>query len=367
MGPLSGASIRTFVAPSRYVQGADAVEALGTLVARRRQRAAVLVDAPLVDSIGKRIIASLEEAGVPSLMVPAAGEVTLEHIAALAEAARGHGPDVVVAAGGGKALDLGKGVARELRVPVVTVPTIASNDGPASRVIALYDEEHRLIGTPQLVANPELVVVDTAVIAAAPDRFLRSGIGDAIAKRFEADACRRAGGLTSHGQRPLVLPEAIAEGCYRVLLEDAPAALERDPEAFERVVEAAVLMSGLAFENGGLSLAHAMTRGLMVCAGAREHLHGYHVAYGLLVQLAHERDPAYETVRAFLREIGLPRALSDLDASADADTLIALARSAVDSPHRGNCDPAPTIASVVEALERVEGDASGERATVEAT
>ncbi len=356
--------MRTFVAPSRYVQGAGAVEALGALVARRRERAAVLVDRPLVDSIGGRIIGSLEAAGVPSLMVPVSGEVTLERISTLTDAARGHGPDVVVAAGGGKALDLGKGVARELGVPMVTVPTIASNDGPASRVIALYDEEHRLIDTPQLVANPELVVVDTAVIAAAPDRFLRSGIGDAIAKRFEAEACRRAGGLTSHGQRPLVLPEMIAEGCYRVLLEDGSAALAREPEALERVVEAAVLMSGLAFENGGLSLAHAMTRGLMVCAGARDHLHGYHVAYGLLVQLVHEGDPAYKTVRAFLRDIGLPCALADLGASADATTFAVLARSVVESPHRTNCDPAPTIESVVEALERVEEDADAERAVV---
>ena len=64
--------------------------------------------------------------------------------------------------------------------------------------------------------------------------------------------------------------------------------------AFERVVEAALLMSGLGFESGGLSIAHAMTRGLSRVAGPREAVHGWQVAYGLLLQLVLEkRDAAF--------------------------------------------------------------------------
>lgn len=81
-------------------------------------------------------------------------------------------------------------MARALGVPIVTVPTIASNDGPASRVIAMYDDEHRLVDTPHLLANPELVVVDIEVIAAAPTRFLQSGIADAL-ETWRAGVSRR--------------------------------------------------------------------------------------------------------------------------------------------------------------------------------
>ena len=55
--------------------------------------------------------------------------------------------------------------------------------------------------------------------------------------------------------------------------------------AFDAVVEANILMSGLGFENGGLGLAHAMTRGLVRTPVVDQCLHGFHVAYGLLVQL----------------------------------------------------------------------------------
>lgn len=357
MGPLTTPAARTFVAPARYVQGPGVVDSLGDLVARRWGTAAVFVDAQLADTVGRRVMKSLGEAGLSAELVTAAGEVTPARISVLADGARPHAPEVVIAVGGGKVLDQGKGVSRLLGVPVVTVPTIASNDGPASRVIAMYDDDHRLVETPHLLANPELVVVDTEVIASAPTRFLQSGIADALAKKFEADACRRAGGRNSHGQSSLVLPAIIADGCYRELLDHGGDALAGDRQALERVVEAAVLMSGLAFENGGLSLAHAMTRGFMACPGADGHLHGFHVAYGLLVQLAHEADPEYEVVRSFLADAGLPCSLHELDASTDEATRRALAQSVLDSPHHGNCDPRPTLTSVMAAIDRVEQDA----------
>lgn len=358
MGPLTTPAARTFVAPARYVQGPGVVDSLGELVSRRWGSAAVLVDAQLADTVGRRVMAALGAAGVGTEFATAEGEVTPARIAALADDARPGQPEVVIAVGGGKVLDQGKGVSRLLGVPVVTVPTIASNDGPASRVIAMYDDDHRLVETPHLLANPELVVVDTEVIAAAPARFLQSGIADALAKKFEADACRRAGGRNSHGQSALVLPAIIADGCYKELLEHGGAALAGDQDALERVVEAAVLMSGLAFENGGLSLAHAMTRGFMACPGADAHLHGFHVAYGLLVQLAHEAEPEYEVVRSFLADTGLPCSLHALDASTDDSTRQALAQSVLDSPHHGNCDPRPTLTSVIAAIDKVEHDAS---------
>jgi glycerol dehydrogenase len=39
--------------------------------------------------------------------------------------------------------------------------------------------------------NPDLVLVDTTIIAKAPMRFLIAGIGDALSTWFEADACRQ--------------------------------------------------------------------------------------------------------------------------------------------------------------------------------
>jgi glycerol dehydrogenase len=80
------------------------------------------------------------------------------------------------------------------------------------------------------------------------------------------------------------------------------------------VVEANILMAGLGFENAGLSLAHAMTRGLVRTPGVDHCLHGYHVAYGLLIQLTiEERGDAFiDDIAAFYTQVGLPRSLKDL-------------------------------------------------------
>jgi glycerol dehydrogenase len=352
--------IRVFSSPLRYVQGPGAIDEVGRFAALRHSRAALLVDAALADLIEPRLRRSVERAGVTTVSIPVSGEVTPENIDRLSGELDGYGPDVIIAAGGGKTLDLGKGVSRSRGVPVITVPTIASNDGPTSRVIAQYDGQHRLVATPVMTHNPEAVIVDTALINGAPARFLLSGIGDATAKYFEATATLRSGGLTSHSTLPLMLPLAITQSCYSTLLRDAAAALDMlgSPDVsreLENVVEAVVLMSGLGFESGGLSIAHAMTRGLMIVEGASAHLHGYHVAYGLLVQLRHEGN---ETDLALVDElfatVGLPRSLAELDAATDDATLATIAAAAMSAPHSENSVPQADAASLIAAMRAVE-------------
>lgn len=362
--PVDPSALRTFTAPLRYVQGPGALDCVGELVAVGHRVAAVLVDELLAGELGPRLLARLAEHGVEAELTRSSGEVTQARIRTLAEQLRPQGATVVVAVGGGKTLDTGKGIARELGLRIVTVPTIASNDGPTSRVIALYDSRHRLVDTPRMDQNPEAVVVDTALVSRAPSRFLLAGIGDAIAKKFEAAACRTGTGSTSNGTRPLELAGVIAGGCYTTLLENGAGALasaergEVSP-SLERVVEAVVLMSGLGFENGGLSLAHSMTRGLMALPGAQDHLHGFQVAYGLLVQLTHEGDEAaLATMQAYFAAVGLPRSLADLDADASPPAIEDLAAAALAAPHMANCLPTPTQGSLRHAIARVEHQAA---------
>ncbi len=48
--------------------------------------------------------------------------------------------------------------------------------------------------------NPDMVVMDTAIIAKAPVRLLVSGMGDALSTWFEAKACLRCA-RHQHGRR----------------------------------------------------------------------------------------------------------------------------------------------------------------------
>ena len=356
----AGLGMRIFATAARYVQGPGALAEIGTHVSGIGTSAFVLVDSLLLDRVAPVLETSLAAAGIDAVCRGVSSEVTDEAIALIAEHAPA-GTDLVVGVGGGKSIDIAKGIARRLDVDVVTVPTIASNDSPVSRAIAVYDVDHQLKEVPQLKRNPALVLVDTAVIAGAPPQFLSAGIGDALSKHFEVQACRAAGGITMQGGRGLTIAAIVAAGCYQVLRSQSVAALTalengRIDEAVEDTVEAVVLLSGLAFENGGLSLAHAMTRGLMAVPGASERLHGEHVAYGLLVQLAAtgESDEEIMDLAAFLASVRLPRTLAELGADSTDEVLEVVASRSIAAPHVKNF-PAPlSLDALIDAIRRVE-------------
>ena len=184
--------------------------------------------------------------------------------------------------------------------------------------------------------NPDLVLVDTEVIAQAPPRLLVAGMGDALATWFEARTCvaghvknMRGGGSTNSAA-------ALAELCYRTLLEDGAAALRAVETkvvtpALERLVEANTLLSGLGFESSGLAAAHAVHNGLTVAPGTHHYLHGEKVAFGLLVQLVMEGAPraTVEQVLGFSTEVGLPITLAEIGlADLSGDLLGQVARRA---------------------------------------
>lgn len=326
--------IRVFGSPHRYIQGPGALDRIGQIVATLGQSTAVLIDAAMHPLLGDRITASLAAAGVAAHLVPVADEVTHANIdRRVAEAQKLAEAPVVIGVGGGKTIDLARAVSWRLQAPFITVPTIASNDSPTAMAIVIYGEDHQLLEAVQSGRNPDAVIVDTGVIIQAPARFLSAGIGDALSKKFEADACRASGGLTPHGTVGLRIANAIADECYRTLREHGTQALAAlaagTPDAaFEHTIEATVLMSGLAFENGGLSIAHSMTRGLAVSRDIGHAMHGEHVAYGLMVQRAVESasDDELADLAGFLRSVKLPASLADLGLSdptaADLDVLI---------------------------------------------
>ena len=53
--------------------------------------------------------------------------------------------------------------------------------------------------------------------------------------------------------------------------------------AFERVVEANTLLSGIGFESAGLAAAHGIHNAMTVAENTHPYLHGEKVAFGVLV------------------------------------------------------------------------------------
>ena len=351
-------TVRIFGAPGRYIQGPGAIARLGEELSRLGDPVAIIAD-PVAQGL---LDDTLRMAVPEARMLRFGGECTAEEIAA--RAAELNGASVVVGLGGGKAIDTAKGVAIAAGVPVAVVPTIASNDSPTSHIAVLYTPDHAVAGVRHMEANPALVLVDTAIIAGAPCRFLVAGIGDAMSKSYELAGARASGGLNFFGGEPTELTFAVADRCRQILLTDSRAALAakeagKPDAAFERVVEATILLSGLAFESGGLSIAHSMVRGFSVMPQLAHLMHGEMVALGTLVQLCAGQGDSDEiaSLRAFFAELGLPVSLAALGVREDVDRY-RIADVSLLAPYAGNYFKSLEAADMVSAMRRLDRDSA---------
>ena len=358
---------RILGAPRLYVQGAGALDRLGALVAPLGRAPFVVADPVALGKLRPRLDVLRR-----ARFEPFSGECTAAEIDRLAGLCEAAGADAIIALGGGKAIDTGKGVALERRLPIAVVPTAASSDAPTSRLIVVYDETHRIVEVRRLPFNPDLVLVDTAVVAEAPPRLLAAGIGDALSKKFEVEHALGGGGTNFFGGTACAATVLMADACWTLLRRHGGGAMRavaarRVTEDLERTVEATILLSGLAFESGGLWMAHALTRGFSAHPATRSAMHGETVAFGLLVQLVLEEraDDFMADLLGFYGEIGLPRTLAELGlGDTDAATLRAIATPSLATSYAGNTRLAVDAERLALALRRA--DALG-RASMRST
>ena len=191
----------------------------------RAKRVAVLMSERGSRHEGVQLLDSLRSAGIVPVASTFGGECSIEEITAHVAALSKERIDCVIAAGGGKCIDAGKGVAFRLGTPVVIVPTLASNDAPCSALSVLYSRRRHSTGAEFYPNSPAFVVVDTGIIAAAPERYLVAGMGDAMATWYEARVCLlNPMGVTTVGARPTLAACAIGEVCAHTLFKEGCAA-----------------------------------------------------------------------------------------------------------------------------------------------
>jgi len=313
---------RMLLSPGRYIQGAGAIREIGTHAARVGSSGLVIGGKTALSLCGADIQASLAEQGIGCHQECFQGVSSRAEISRLAAIAASHGADFIVALGGGASIDAGKAVSHAMNVPVIVVPTTVATDGPCSALSVLYTDDGVFESYLHLRRNPDCILVDTALVAQAPVRFLVAGMGDALATFWESGTCARSGRpnpLTGGGS-PTLAARALSRLCYETLLESglqAKLAVEKGvvTPAVEAIVEANTLLSGLSSENGGHAGGHSIHNGLTTLAATRNRLHGEKVAFGILCQLVLEGRPAADIreVQEFCARVGLPICLEELD------------------------------------------------------
>lgn len=308
-----------FISPSKYVQGAGEMNKLGTYTEKYGTNALCLISTGGKKRHGKQIEESFAASGAKVTFEIFNGECSKTEINRLTKLVQDTGYDVVVGVGGGKIFDTAKAVAYYAHTAVVICPTVASTDAPCSALSVVYTDDGVFEEYLFLPANPNLVLMDTEIIAASPVRMTVSGMGDAMATYFEARACYRSGATTIAGGKVGVAALGIARLCYDTLIAEGPkvkAALKAGAltTAVEKVVEANTLLSGIGFESGGLAGAHAIHNGFTALSECHHMQHGEKVNFGTLTQLVLENMPEDEldAMLDWMTTVGLPVTLAEL-------------------------------------------------------
>ena len=324
---------KAFICPTKYVQGENELLNLGYFVKTFGKKALLIADPFALGLVKDKLEATQKQYGIELVSCGDVfkGECSRTVVKKLQEFAKANKCACTIGLGGGKAIDTSKCVAAGN--PLIICPTIAATDAPTSHSAVLYTDDHEFDDYAYFRQNPSVVLIDLNVIANAPVRFLVSGMGDALSTYFEARAnfksvsnvnaglpCganRAKGTLLGYGTHTAA---AIGELCYKNLISDgykAKIACEAHAvtEAFEKIVETNILLSGLGFESGGLAAAHAIHDGLTVVHDIHAcKFHGEIVAFGTLCQLVLENSPEEELfeVLDFCDTVGLPMCLEDL-------------------------------------------------------
>lgn len=319
--------LRTIVFPRRYVQGRGALSLFAREAEPLGASVYCLVDAFVAEAVREKL-------GVPEglrlVIQPFAGHCTRRELETLVAQVRASGCAVIAGFGGGSTLDIARAAAGELGLPFMAVATIAASDAPCSALSILYDEAGVMLGRINL-RNPDVVIVDSAMVVAAPVRLFVAGIGDGLATFYEAESCRQSFAGNVQKEQGVNLAHATAALCRDTLLARgrqavADCARHLATPDVEAVLEATVLMSGIGFESGGVAAAHAIHNGMTEVPATRPYLHGEKVAYGLLASLflSERPDALRAELFAFCADVGLPVRLHQIGMDATNSVDLAL-------------------------------------------
>ncbi|GAA3600214.1 oxidoreductase [Gibbsiella greigii] len=339
---MSDTDIRVVAGPANYFAFPGAIDRLSQFYSPQQLQNALWI-------YGERALAAAKPFLPAAFDAPEAcrvlfnshcSETTVQDIVRQAGDAR----QVVIGVGGGAVLDTAKVVARRLGLPVVAIPTIAATCAAWTPLSVWYNDQGQALRYEIFNVANHLVLVEPEIILRAPKAYLLAGIGDTLAKWYEAVVL---------SPQPAQLPLSVQLGINTaltirdVLLDESEAALQAQDDgqlnkAFLNVLEAIIagggLVGGLGDRYTRIAAAHSVHNGLTALPQTDVFLHGTKVAYGILVQsaLLGQHDVVNQLI-ALYRRLDLPVSLAalnvDIHDEAQIERLIARTLQAGESIH----------------------------------
>ena len=308
------------ISPARVLRGENCLANSGQEITKLGVRPLVIGGNNTLDTIKPFLEPVLKAEKLVSQSASYSPDCAESSLLKLKNIAKEHQADLVIGVGGGKALDTAKLLAHQCSLPIVTIPTSGATCAAWTALSNIYSEAGAFEYDVTLSHCPELLILDYSLVRTAPQKTLVAGIGDAIAKWYEAS-------VSSGESSSTLLISAVQQAriLRDILFQKSAIALQKpDSNEWREVVDATVLLAGVIGGMGGAECrtvaAHAVHNGLTHLVEAHDVLHGEKVAYGILVQLRLEEMVQGNILAAssrqqlikFYTEIGLPKTLEDL-------------------------------------------------------
>lgn len=269
--------MQKFVLATRVCSGEGALDELAT---RSDRRVLLVTDRFFVENgTAERIAARCKTAEV-KIFDEVQPDPPLALVAKGVEAVTEFHPDAVIALGGGSAIDCAKGIVAmaESDADLIAIPTTS---GTGSEVTAFAILSHENVKHPLIDARlrPSLAILDDSLLQELPKSLIADAGMDVAAHCLEAIASKNATSLT----------DAMALHSLKIIFEKLPASYRGD-RSVRGDIHCAATMAGIAFDNAGLGLCHALSHAL----GGR-----FHLAHGRLNGILLPAVLRYNTERAY--------------------------------------------------------------------
>ncbi|WP_179646909.1 iron-containing alcohol dehydrogenase family protein [Spinactinospora alkalitolerans] len=219
-----------------------AITDLGTVLADRRIANEGRIAVAVGPGQGAQIVADLD---LPHCEVFRVDGGSVDVATELGKKLRSGAYEAVAGIGGGKTIDVTKFAATMAGIPMVAVATNLSHDGIASPVSSL---EHESGKGSYGVTMPTAVVVDVDYVRAAPQRLVRSGIGDAVSNLSAIADWELAG--REQGEPVDGMAVTFARVAAEAILHRTDSV---DSQEFLTALAEALVLSGMAMSVAGTS------------------------------------------------------------------------------------------------------------------
>ncbi|MFC2768707.1 iron-containing alcohol dehydrogenase family protein [Mitsuokella sp. oral taxon 131] len=308
-----------------YTIGEEAYDKIREICPRYGKTVVVIGGREGVEAAQEKMVKAVEGVGLEFTgFIHASGQTTRKAIARIANDSAVAEADMIFAVGGGKVIDTAKAVAHTVNKPYFTFPTVAGSCAASASIATVYEPDGRFREYLYSIVPPVHVFICTRILVHAPVEVLRRGIGDTMAKFYEAQIASRGKTLCHRDGMGIALSKMCAEPLYAYgaqALEDNRQ--HRASLAFEETVLAVIITSGLVSNLAAPEYNGHIAHALFVELGnlsAREQCrqHGGLVAYGiLLLLLCDGQVEEFERFFRFCRRIGLPTCRKDIGAGED--------------------------------------------------